>query len=47
MKSDKIGTRRILIFLALSFIPTWALAFLYKETINEARKSKKERSIKP
>lgn len=29
MKSDKIGTRRIMIFLALSFIPTWALAFLY------------------
>ena len=29
MKSDKISTRRILIFLALSFIPPWVLSFIY------------------
>ena len=29
MKSDKMTSRRIMIFLALSFLPPWALAFLY------------------
>ena len=29
MKSDKMTARRILLFLALSFIPPWAVSFLY------------------
>lgn len=29
MKSDKMTSRRILIFLSLAFVPPWVLSFIY------------------